>query len=210
MADHLVKRTLERDVLPYLVSGRQLRKQWFYRLHKVFGYTTDLVVALAAIGISSPLFRLLVSTNSAADAAAGPPNLASVLASVPPALVYPAAVLIVTWVIIRVAFNREDGQKRAVLARSCSQILRQAEAGLHTALGTADPMPALNEMLEKRIRPTVDRNIQENSWPWVPFAPSIDGDVKKEVTALCSRYEVDWAPVQNPELRLPPAPENKP
>lgn len=209
MADHLVKRTLERDVLPYLVSARRLRRQWFYRLHTVFGYTTDAVVALAAIGISSPLFRLLGSVGSAADAADKPPTLASVLASVPPALVYPTAVIIVTWVVIRVAFNREEGQKRAVLARSCTQVLRQAEASLPTALGAADPMPALNEMLEKRIRPTVDRNIQDNSWPWTPFAPSIDADVKKEVTALCSHYETDWAPV-NPVLRQPPAPEIKP
>jgi hypothetical protein len=209
MADHLVKRTLERDVLPYLVSARQLRKQWFYRLHTLFGYTTDLVVALAAIGISSPLFRLLGSTGSTSDAAGSPPTLASVLASVPLALVYPTAGLILAWVVFRVAFNREDGQKRAVLARSCTQVLRQAEASLPTALATADPMPALNEMLEKRIRPTVDRNIQDNSWPWVPFAPSIDADVTKEVTALCSRYEADWAPV-NALLRQAPAPENKP
>jgi hypothetical protein len=209
MADHVVKRTLERDVLPYLISARQLKKQWFYRVHSVFGYTTDVVVALAAIGISSPLFRLLASTGSAGDAAK-PPTIASVLASVPSVLVYPAAVLIVTWVIIRVAFNREEGQKRAVLARSCTQVLHQAEAGLPTALGAANPMPALTEMLEKRIRPTVDRNILEESWPWSPFAPSIDADVKKEVTRLVSLYEGDWTPVKDPELRQPKAPENNP
>ena len=186
MADHPVKRTLERDVFPYLVSARRLRKQWFYRLHAIFGYTTDLVVALAAIGISSPFLRLLISTGTA-DATGKPPTLGSVLGSVPPVLVYPAAVVILTWVVLRVAFNREEGQKRAVLARNCTKVLQQAEAGLPTALATADPMPALTEMLEKRIRPTVDRNIQESSWPWLPFAPSIDDDVRKEVGDLVTR-----------------------
>lgn len=205
MAEHPVKRTLERDVLPYLVSARQLRKQWFYRLHTVFGYTTDLVVVLAALGISSPLLLLLGAGGSGPDGAAKPPALAEVLASVPPALVYPAAVLILAWVVIRVAFNREEGQKRAVLARSCTQVLRQAEASLPSALGTPDPMPALNELLEKRIRPTVDRNVQENAWPWLPFAPSVDADVQKEVTVLCTRYQADWAPVNPLGLRQPEA-----
>ena len=112
MPDHPVKRTLERDVLPYIVSARQLRKQWFYRMHTVFGYTTDIVVALATIGIAPPLLRLIGATGSAADVADKPLTLTSALASLPPALVYPAAVLIVVWIIIRVAFSREEGQKR--------------------------------------------------------------------------------------------------
>lgn len=210
MPDHPVKRTLERDVLPYIVSARQLRKQWFYRMHTVFGYTTDIVVALATIGIAPPLLRLIGATGSAADVADKPLTLTSALASLPPALVYPAAVLIVVWIIIRVAFSREEGQKRAVLARSCTKVLQQAEAGLPQALSAADPMPALTEMLEKRIRPTVDRNIQESAWPWLPFAPRIEADVKKEVSAFCSSYEGDWAPVNNSGLREAPTTEVKP
>lgn len=210
MAEHQVKRTLKRDVLPYLVSARQLRKQWFYRLNTVFGYTTDLIVALAAIGISSPLLLFLSSTGYSSDVADKPPTLVSVLASVPPWLVYPAAVLIVSWIIIRVAFNREQGQKRAVLARSCTQVLRQAEASLPKALGSVDPMPDLTEMLEKRIRPTVDRNIQDDAWPWLPFAPSIEAEIEKDLTDYCERYEERWAPVNDPQLRQPPAVENKP
>jgi hypothetical protein len=79
MTDHPVKRKLERDVLPYLISARQLRKQWFYRLHTLFGYTTDLVVAFAAIGISSPLLSLLSSVRSAANNGPKPPKLSSAL-----------------------------------------------------------------------------------------------------------------------------------
>jgi hypothetical protein len=71
-------------------------------------------------------------------------------------------------------------------------------------------MPALTEMLEKHIRPTVDRNILEESWPWSPFAPSIDADVTKEVARLVSLYEGDWTPVLDPELRQPRATENNP
>lgn len=128
--------------------------------------------------------------------------------TLPVAFVWPTIVLIVLWVIMRVAFNREQGQKRAVLARSCTQVLRQAEASLPSALSSADPMPALTEMAEKRIGPTVDRGIQDSAWPWVPFAPNIEVVVKEEVAALCMQYERDWAPVDPRGLRRPPPLEN--
>jgi len=209
MPDPQVKRTLERDVLPYLVSARKLKRQWFYRFHTLFGYTTDLVVALAAIGVSSPLFNLLAAKDAGADAADKTPTLASALAGIPSFLVYPALLVIVAWVIIRVAFTREEGQKRAVLARSCIQNLREAEAELHKLLRVRRPLASLTEMLEKRIRPTVDRNIQESSWPWLPFAPNIQADVQKELNSLCSLYEEEWEPGSEPDIRVPPK-ENKP
>jgi hypothetical protein len=202
MPDQQVNRTLERDVLPYLVSARQLKKQWFYRLHTLFGYTTDLVGGLAAIGVSSPFLILLVTKD--ADAGGPTPSLASVLAGIPSFLVYPAAIVIIGWVILRVAFTREEGQKRAVLARSCIQNLRQAEADLHNLLRARQPLAGLTEMLEKRIRPTVDRNIQETSWPWVPFAPNIDSEVQTELNSLVTRYGADWVSGGDPDLRVPP------
>lgn len=208
MTDHPVKRKLERDVLPYLISARQLRKQWFYRLHTLFGYTTDLVVAFAAIGISSPLVSLLSSVGSAANNGPKPPTLSSALGPLPAVVVGPTTVLIVLWVIMRIAFNREDGQNRAVLARSCAQVLRQAEARLHSVLRLPDPMPALIEMAEQRIGPTVDRSIQDSAWPWVPFAPNIDTVVTEEVAVLCMQYERDWAPVDARGLRRLPSQEN--
>jgi hypothetical protein len=208
MPDPQIRRTLERDVLPYLVSARRLKRQWFYLLHTVFGYTSDLVVALAAIGVSSPLIGLLNTKDAGPDATNKLPSLASALSGIPPFLVYPAVIVIVAWVIIRVAFVREEGQKRAVLARSCIQNLREAQADLHRLLRVKHPLAGLTEMLEKRIRPTVDRNIQENSWPWLPFAPNVEADVRKELNSLCALFEEDWEPSNEPDLRALPK-ENK-
>lgn len=195
MPDHPVKRKLERDVLPYLVSARRLQGQWFCRLYGLFGLTTDLIVAFAAIGVTTPFLALLgaqVGTDK------NTPSLATALASVPTMLYFPAAGLIILWISLRVYFNREDGQKRAVLARNCTQVLRQAEAKLPTALEKSNPMPELTELLEKSIRPTVDQGIQQNSWPWTPFAPGIEQEVDKELQLLCKRYERDWTPVEDP------------
>jgi len=203
MPTHPVRRTLERDVLPYLISARRLRRQWFLLLSSVFGYTTDLVVARAAVGISSPFLSFLGGPTNTEKAAAPSPSLGPIKEFFPHWLYLPGAALVIVWIFLRVTFNKEDGQKRAVLAKSCTQTLRQAEARLPAALSRPDPMPALTELLERTIRPTVDRNIQENSWPWTPFAPEIDQEVAKDLGRLCGLYEKDWAPVDplNPRPR---------
>ncbi|SRR6266705_3451751 len=193
--EHPVKRALRRDVLPYLVSARRLKRQWFYTLHVVFGYTTDLVIALAAIGISTPILALAGALSNTQKDITGPATISNVFNSLPAALVLPTALVIMLWVFLRVTFNRESGQKRAVLARSLLQAIRQAEANLPAILGKADPMPDLTTMLEKTIRPPVDRNIQEESWPWTPFAPDIDAEVTKQLEELCKTYETDWTAV---------------
>ena len=209
MPDQQVTRTLQRDVLPYLVSARKLKKQWFYRFYNIFGYTTDIVGALAAIGITSPFLSLLITKDGGSDATTQVPSLAAGLSGVPAFLVYPAGIVIFAWVIIRVAFTREEGQKRAVLARSCIQNLRQVEADLHNVLRGQRPLAALNEMLEKRIRPTVDRNIQETSWPWLPFAPNIQSEIQTDLNSLHTLYQDGWVAGSEPDVRVPPK-ENQP
>jgi hypothetical protein len=201
MAEHPVRRTLGRDLLPYLVSARRLRRQWFYRLHVIFGYTTDLVVALTAIGISTPLLSLVGSLSDTKKDMTQSPSLIDVLNSIPGWLIYPAGLAVVVWIVLRVTFNREEGQKRAVLAKSCFYQLRQAEASLPTILSKSDPRPEITSLLEKTIRPPVDRNIQEKAWPWTPFAPGIDAEVVVELDALCSKYEADWMLIDSPILQ---------
>jgi hypothetical protein len=76
MSDHPVRRALQRDVLPYLVSARRLKEQWFYRLLVTFGYTTDLVAGLAALGLAVPILTLLGDMSAAPSEADGPSSLA--------------------------------------------------------------------------------------------------------------------------------------
>jgi hypothetical protein len=198
---HPVKRALQRDLLPYLVSARRLRRQWFCVAHLTYGVTTDLVVAFAAIGVTAPLLAMIGFAAAGDGVKSQPGSLSAVVASVPRSLSVPTIVILVAWIALRVWFNREDGQRRAVLASSCARTMRQAEASLPSWLSKADPMPDLTQLLEKNVRPTVDRNIQEQSWPWTPFAPEIDVEVEKEVALLCRRYEDAWTPVSPLGLR---------
>ncbi|PJA32339.1 MAG: hypothetical protein CO187_04505, partial [Zetaproteobacteria bacterium CG_4_9_14_3_um_filter_53_7] len=195
MPIHPVKRALERDVIPYIVSGRNLRKQWFYQLHYVFGYTTDIVASFAAVGIGAPIFDII-------NADAKPEKIQSALLQVPSSLFVPVVLIFIAWVVLRVIFSKEDGQKRAVLAKSCLKSLDVAEAKLHKVLSQPNPMPDLIELLEKQIRQPADRALVEGAWPWLPFAPDCDDEISNMLDKLCQRYESDWAPVDTNGIDL--------
>ena len=194
MPDHPVKRKLRGEILPYLVSSQSLPRQWFYRLHAVFGYTTDILAALAGIGVTTPLLQLLAPTPASGDEGLNA-SLPSALTTLPHWLYVPMAACVIAWIVLRVGFNREEGQKRAVLARSCRQTMKQAEARLHRILIKPDPMPELTSLVEELLVPTVDRNVQENSWPWSGPDPDADPEVEKQLAKLCEKYEINWAPV---------------
>lgn len=204
MSDHPVKRKLSRDILPYVVTAKRLHRQWFYRLHLLFGYTTDFLVALTAIGISSPLFAFFISASESGE------NHKTELASItkeigllPPIVYYPIIILVLVWIILRVAFVRENGQKRAVLAMSCAQTFRQIEARLHRLLVKPEPMPDLTKLLDEEIFPAVDRNIQESAWPWTGPAPAkeINADLESLLADFCQKYESAWQIPVTPDLR---------
>jgi hypothetical protein len=196
-SEHPVRRKLRDQILPWLESGKQLQKQWFYRLYILFGYATDVTVALGAVGIGLPLLTLLTQPSEK-------PPVASVLTQLPQNprwLYYLTATCVVVWVILRVAFNREDGQKKAVLAKSCRQTMKQAEAKLYHVLVQSDPMPDLNKLVVEQIIPTVDRNIQEGSWPWSGPAPGVDPAVEVQLDSLSRKFSSNWSPVDPTRVR---------
>lgn len=193
MIDHPVKRKLRNDILPYLVTARRLRKQWFYLSYVVFGYTTDLLVALGAVGVGWPALSSILVSQEGKNPGSG--TVAEAMASVPAPIAYPLGILLILWVVWRVAFNREDGQKKAVLAKSCSHAMRQAEAKLPRILDDPNPMPAIIKLYEEILIPTLDLGVPEGAWPWAPFAPSVEAEVEKQLSELCQKYESQWAPV---------------
>ena len=69
--DHPVAQKLQREVLPYLLSAKLLRRQWFYRLHAAFGYVTDGLAALAAVGLLPAAWSIFGQVASEAPLEAG-------------------------------------------------------------------------------------------------------------------------------------------
>lgn len=191
MPEHPVQRKLKDQILPWLESAKLLRKQWFYRLYLLFGYTTDITAALATIGIALPLTTLITQPLEKE----GNSSILLHLPRDPVWLYYVSALAVLIWVILRVAFAREDGQKKAVLAKSCCQTMKKAEVKLYHLLAVADPMPELNKLISEQIVPTVDLNTQEGSWPWSGPAPEVEPAVKARLDFFSSKFSANWSPI---------------
>lgn len=56
----------------------------------------------------------------------------------------------------------------------------------------ADSLPDLNELLDMHVGPVVDRTMQEEAYPWPPFSPGIDAEVRKRTEELVNRYGTNW------------------
>src|SRR5262249_15640625 len=106
MALHPVERALQRDVLPYLVTARRLRRRWFYIVSIVFAYVTDLAIAATTLGVSSPLVRFLAkSAAQEQQSQQSVAPLSELISGIPNVLYVPMVVLLVAWIVLRVAFN---------------------------------------------------------------------------------------------------------
>lgn len=199
--EHPVKRKLRNEILPYFVTARMLRKKWFFVTYSLFGYTTDILVALTALGVVSPVISGIFASSQTSGGKST--SLADLTATLPKELYYPVLLVVLAWIFLRVAFIREDGQKRAILAKSCYQVVRSAEASLPGILGKSDPMSDLSK-LYKDFWPTVQGSIQQDAWVWTPFAPGIENEVESWLEELCRRYEDGWDPAdQNGIIGIP-------
>jgi hypothetical protein len=197
--EHPVKAKLRTSILPWLESAKLLHKQWFYRLHVIFGYATDITIGLGAVGISLPLAQALTQPSNNT----GGTNV-SVFTSLPQNstwLYYITAGFVVVWVLLRVVFTREDGQKKAVLAISCSQTMKQIETALYRVLAQPNPMDVLNKIILEELGPTIDRNSQEKSWPWHGPAPNIDIVVEQQLKLFCDKFSSGWSAADSTGLR---------
>lgn len=200
--EHPVATKLRREILPWLISARRLRSQWFYWLHETFGYTTDGLAALAAVGLVPAAVAKLVAAGEASPGASTG-VAAAAFTGVSPTLAFLFSLVLGVWVLLRVVFARQEGQKRAVLAKSCARTLRAAHAELYKILIEPDPMPAINKLYVDRIWPTVDRTMQEDGWTFTGFAGGIEVEVENELAQLCQRFASGWREVPHAALRMP-------
>ena len=53
--DHPALVFLYRELLPYMIAGRRVKRQWFVRLDGVYRYTGDLAAAVAGLGVGGPI-----------------------------------------------------------------------------------------------------------------------------------------------------------
>jgi hypothetical protein len=189
--DHYVLRKLCNQILPWLISGRRLKRLWFVRVGAFWSYTGDLAAAMAGLGIGTPLVAL-TSGKKTLDGKTGLDVIREVF---PGQLFYVGAIGLIAWVILRLVVQREDIVTRALLARDCVQSMRALRQQLWISLSDADPMPRIT-LIQKSIDDQVQNAIKNRVWPWEPLPPSeeIATELKSMIDEIRTRFMNGWAP----------------
>lgn len=195
-ADHPVAQKLQRDVVPYLVSADQLVKRPVFVAYSVYSIIGEFLTGLAGVGLAPPLLKTMSGS---------PPAETGDRAWMTPL----AVVLLVAWVLLRIAATSNEGAKRATLMRSCRREVQQVRARLARELSAPEAMTAL-EAIQKEISALVDRHIAEGSWPWSPVHPRADELAAPEVERLVRKYGGGWAsPPPAPRVVAQPQPNDR-
>jgi hypothetical protein len=190
-ADHYVLRKLCDELLPWMISGRKVGRQWFVRLAGFYAYTGDFAAALAGLGIGAPVAAMVQGKLPSGQ------NALDVLRSaLPPGLFIAGIVATIVWVVLRLVVQREDVVSRALLAREYARSVNALYAQLWQALAAADPMPQVLA-IQKSVDDRVQDAIKNGVWPWNPPPPPpavIDQDLKETVDRIRATFMPKWTP----------------
>lgn len=190
--DHYVLRKLCDQLLPWMISGKIIGRQWFVRLAIVYSYTIDLAAALAGLGIGAPIAALIQG-----QLPKGQSNALDVLHSVlPPGWFYVGIVAAIFWIVLRVVVKKQDVERRALLARGYALAMSESYAKLDQALADSEPMPQIR-IIQKSVEDRYHDAINKGVWKWdPPFPPSaeIETELKETVDYFRSKFMSNWAP----------------
>jgi hypothetical protein len=196
--DHFVLRKLANELLPWLIGGQTLGKQWFVRLASTYNYIADIGAALAGLGIGSPIVKLM--QGKAQD---GENFFAVIRSALPPEWYAFAIVGGLVYVVMRVIIQQQNVTARALLAREYSRGFKASYAQLLQALAQADPMPQIL-VIQKSVDDRVQDAIKNEVWPFEPLLPdnpAVRRRVNQDVVDFRTRYMGVWTPAPATEQR---------
>lgn len=139
--DHYVLQKLHNELLPWMIAGRWVKRQWFVGVSSVNSYLGDILAALAGLGIGSPLVQLLSGKIPEGKSA-----LDVLHDSLPGPWFWIGVGALIAWVILRVVIKQENVVARALLAADCAQSMQKLYAQLFAALPDSNPMPRIAEI----------------------------------------------------------------
>jgi hypothetical protein len=189
--DHYILRKLCNQVLPWIISGRRLRRHWLVRLATLYSYTNDMSAALAGLGIGAPIAALISSEKSSEGKGA----VELLRDTLPAAWFGIGAAALVVWLALRLVVQREDVIARALLARNCAQSMSVLYQQLLVSLSASDPMQKITE-IQRSVDDQVQNAIRNKVWIWDPLPPQevIADELKTAVDSIRTGFMTDWAP----------------
>jgi hypothetical protein len=202
----VVENKIRYSIVPYLVSGELLKKSPINRLYEVYQYCEYIFAALVGVGVSTPLLRQLMAVH---DPASGSSKASASANLTDLTFVWPTFFALLVWIGLNAYLKINDGQKRALLARSCSGQLQRQAFLTHEAVKIEDAQDALNKLVEiqQAVTQIVDRAIPEGAWPWSGPAPNIDRAVNERTASLVLMFPAGWSAGGTKVDRLQPGDE---
>lgn len=173
-----IRLKLEKSVLPYLISGDNLKGTGNYYVYHTYNHSKEIASVVSGIGISGPAVELLTnaSVHFSAYGAAGFVGIAAVMA-------------------LRYFGGREELATQIIGQKKIRNQFRAIRLEITQALQTPVPDEALKKITEiqQKVVDIVDTAIKEDIWPYNPYSPTARERARIEASALLDSATPDWS-----------------
>lgn len=195
--DHYILRKVHDDLLPWMICGRLVKRQWFVRLATFNAYAADSLAALAGLGIGAPIVAL-----TSGHVAQGQNALDILHQSLPGAWFIVGVAGLACWIVLRIVSKQEDVVGRALFARDCAQSMKGLFQELFIALADPTPMQEIIR-IQRLVEHKVDGAIKNRVWPWdpLPTKGEISAELAKITNDIRSTHMARWTAVP-PEAQV--------
>lgn len=192
-----VRAKLKESFLRRLEGRHAIEKERDVIAYRVYSWSHELLLALAAAGFSHPLLSMVLPPTPASGATPEPQANYSALATLagyPTLVTLVLVTVLAAWLFLRAWVAWKKLQDRGPQILACARELGSLESDLTGTLGTdGNPLPELAKLIA-RSKEVIDRYFKAELWPW-PVGPESD-EVDKRIAAradkLCTDYQGNW------------------
>jgi hypothetical protein len=187
--DHYLLRKLCNELLPWMICGKRVGRQWFVTVAILHNYAGDLAAALAGLGIGSPLVAVVAGTWPKDKS-----FLEAVATNMPVFWFYLGVASAILWVVVRIVVQRQDVLKRALLVSEHRREMNALYIELYRGLELPEPVDNIAKV-QSKVNDLVQSAIRAGIWPYDPPSPpeqELEPDLTIEVERIRTRYMGGW------------------
>jgi hypothetical protein len=174
------------QVLPLIIVGLRVKRQWFVRVAIVYAYGGELATGLAGLGIGAPLVAFFQGKGES-----NKNGLDLVREALPGAWFWVGVAALVFWLFLRVVVKQQNAIDRALFARDCSQTAEKLNAQLEDVLAEAEPMPKIAP-IQEALRRMRSEAIDKRVWRQLT-EQDIEAELRMRVDQIREKHMAGWA-----------------
>lgn len=193
-----VQDKLQESLLRRLAGRQAIEKDRDIRVYHLYSWSHEVLLGLAAAGVSHPVLTAALPPAPASPPAGGTTSSTPVAASVLGTLSgYPWIVSVglgtalILWIVLRSWVGWKKLQDRGPQILACARELGALEADLDAVLSKEDPLPDLSKLIA-RSKEIVDRYFKAGLWPWPVGPEGLRESTAAWAADLCKTYQGNW------------------